>query len=209
MSKSDDGEQFSLASLKKELEQALQKPKKSGIPLYIAALAALLSLISLADKETDKIAMSAHIEASNKFAYFQAKSIRLTESKIASKLFKKFDDQKLATYWQKKAARYNEEKFEIFKTAREQEKIRAKALAKGDYYKVGVTLLQIAIVLASASLVLGGGMLFAMSAIMTIISILYTINGYGMFFEFPTNPGVIMDAITQLLQQVKNGPATR
>ncbi len=192
----DSNEQFSLLTLKKEIQEAIRQPNQSRIPLFIAALAALLSIFTLADNETDKLAMSAHVEASNKYAYFQAKSIRMTDARIAAKMFENMKLPKLAEYWQKKANRYNLEKFEIFKQARAQEKLRAGALARGEYFKVGVTLLQIAIVLASASMVVGGGSLFVISIFLTVVSIVYSLNGYWMFVSIPTSPGDFIDWVT-------------
>jgi hypothetical protein len=207
MSDTGNSEQFSLLAFKEELKEALQQPQQSRIPLFIAALAAFLSIISLADNETDKTAMSAHIEASNKFAYFQAKSIRMTDAEIAAKIFENMDQQDLAMHWRKKAKRYSKEKSDIIKEARQQQRLRADALLKGDYYKVGVTLLQIAIVLASASMVLGGGVLFAISIFLTVVSLVYSINGYGMFFEIPTDPVAMMDWIYGANAIVRSGLA--
>ncbi len=204
MSETDNKEQSTLQAFRKELKDALQKPKKSKIPLFIAALAALLSIISLADTEMDKIAMSAHIESANKFAYFQAKNIRQTDSKIAAQMFEKLEEPTLAAYWKEKATRYTAEKSEIIKDARAQQKIRENALSKGEYYKVGVTLLQIAIVMASASIVVGGGSLFAISMILTLVSLVYSVNGSFLFYDIPTNPSGIIDwgrGMLQLLQK--------
>ncbi len=207
MSETNSNDQSTLQAFRNELKDALQSPRHSKIPLFIAALAALLSIVTLADTETDKIAMSAHIESANKFAYFQAKNIRYTDTKIAAELFEKLNAPELSAYWHKKAVRYKGEKQEIFKDARAQQKIRTKALAKGDYYKVGVTLLQIAIVLASASMVVGGGTLFAMSMILTIISVIYSINGAGMFYNIPTDPIGFMDWGKGMMQQLQKSMA--
>ena len=207
MSEIDRSEQSTLLALKEELKEALQKPRKSKIPLFIAALAALLSIVTLADNETEAIAMSAHIEATNKFAHFQAKAIRFTDTKVAAQLFEKLEAPKLAAYWKRKASRYNGEKFEIFKEARAQEKIREKALGKGNYYKVGVTLLQIAIVLASGSIVVGGGSLFAMSLLLTFVSIVYSLNGAFLLYDIPTNPTGFMDWSTGIVQQLQKAMA--
>ena len=203
MSESDQGEQSALSVIRQELKDALRKPRQSKIPLFIAAIAALLSIVSLAENDMDQVAMSAHIESANKFAFFQAKAIRFTDTKIAAQMFEKMDAPKLATYWKKKARRYSDEKFEIFKEARAQEKVREKALAKGEYYKVGVTLLQIAIVLASASIVVGGGSLFALSLILTLVSIVYTLNGAFLFYDIPTNPAGFMDWGQGMMQQLQ------
>ena len=207
MSETDSNEQSSLQAFRNELKDALHTPRHSKIPLFIAALAALLSIVTLADTETDKIAMSAHIESANKFAYFQAKNIRYTDTKVAAQLFEKLDAPTLSTYWKKKASRYSDEKLAIFKEARAQEKIRENALAKGEYYKVGVTLLQIAIVLASASMVVGGGSLFAMSLILTLISVIYSVNGAGMFYDIPTDPSGFMDWGRGMVQQLQKSLA--
>ena len=87
--------------------------------------------------------------------------------------------------------------------AREQQAIRTEALRRGDYYKVGATLLQIAIVLASASMVVGGGFLFYASIVLTLVSLVYSINGVGVFYEFPTDPGPVMEWINMKFQQVR------
>lgn len=207
MSETTTNDEFSLSILKEELKAALHSTKQSRIPLFIAAMAALLSVASLADDETDKVAMSAHIEAANKFSYFQGKNIRKTESEIAAQLFAKLNAPDLAERWQKKADRYDREKADILKDAREQQKIRDQALRQGDYYKVGVTLLQIAIVMASASLVFGGGLLFGISLFLTIISVVYTVNGYGLFYDIPTSPGTMVDAARVLYHQMMKAAA--
>ncbi len=197
--------EHTLLAIKDELKKVLSETQKSRIPLFIAALAALLSIISLADDETDKVAMSAHIEAANEFSYFQAKSIRRTDTLIAAQMFANMQQPEPAAFRQKKADRYGNEKKKILKKAREQQAIRSDALHRGDYYKVGATLLQIAIVLASASMVVGGGTLFYASIFLTLVSLVYSINGVGMFYEFPTDPGPAMEWINLKFHQIKAG----
>ena len=205
MNDKDQDEQFSVSTLKGELRAALNETRRSYIPLFIAALAAFLSVFTLADHETDKLAMSAHIESTNQWARFQAKSIRRMDAQIASQMFEKLEKPDLAKYWAVKQRRYNNEKFDINNLARAQEKIRGTAQRQGDYFNVGVTLLQIAIVVASASLVMNGGLLFWLSIFITAIALVYNINGYGPFYEIPTNPAIIGDWLFGKFNELVHG----
>ena len=70
--------------LRRIIKEVSKEARKSKIPLYIAVLATLLAFISMAEGDAKERALGAQIEASNQFAFFQAKNIRKTDSEIAA-----------------------------------------------------------------------------------------------------------------------------
>ena len=177
--------------LKNVIMEVSREARRSRTPIFIALIAAFLALVSMADDEVGKAALVAHIEASNQFAFFQAKNIRMTSSQIAAGTFMSMGKSELATKWQEKADRYEQEKGEILKVAKAELAKRKIAIRRGDYYGVAIALLQIAIVLASISLISGGGILLGGSIFLSLISLIVTVNGYGLYYDMPTDPQAI------------------
>ncbi len=174
--------------LRRIIKEVSKEARKSRVPLYIAVLAACLALVSMAEGDAKERALGAQIEASNKFAYFQAKNIRKTDSEIAADMLESIGKPELAATWRAKAARYQKEKAEILDGARAEQAKRAHGLKQSAYFSIAIALLQIAIVLATASLILGGGMLLWASAFVAVISVFFIFNGYYLYLEFPTDP---------------------
>ena len=187
-----------LTDIKSLIEDITKDKTNNKIPIFIAFLAAFLALVSMADDEAAKSALEAQIEASNKFAYFQAKNIRATNSEIAANTFQSTGNNELALKWQKKADRYNAEKGDILKDARKQQAERTIAIERGDNYGVAVALLQIAIVMASISLITGGGFLLGVSFTLSLIAAIFVANGYGLYFNLPTDPKMIVESLANL-----------
>ncbi len=169
-------------------EDVRREARKSPMPVFIAALAAFLALISMANGSADKLALQSHIEAANKFGYFQAKNIRATNSQIAADTFDAMGKPVLAKRWKSKADRYKQEKIVILSEAKEQQSIRTIAVKRGGYFGIAISALQIAIVLASASMIFGGGFLLGGSVLLAFIAAFFTFNGYALAFEVPTDP---------------------
>lgn len=172
-----------------------REAQKSKTPLFIAVLAAFLALVSMADGDADKQVLVAHIESANQFAFYQAKSVRATDAKIASSTFDAMQRPELAKKWERNALRYDRERSEILIRARSEQSKRAISIRQGDYFSVAIATLQIAIVLASASLLLSGGFLLLVSCCLTGVALFFTINGYGLYFDLPTDPTLIMKII--------------
>lgn len=178
---------------KRIAREATREARKSPMPVFIAILAAFLALVSMANGDADKRALQSHIESANKFAYFQAKNIRKTQSQIAADSFVAMGQGDLASKWQAKADRYKREKAAILKSARAELVKRAHAIKQGGYFEMAISALQIAIVLASASLILGGGVMMWVSFLLTLMALFFTINGYGLYFQLPTNPVELLE----------------
>ena len=174
--------------LRRLLREATKEVQRSRIPILIATLAACLALVSMADGEAGKRAMVAHIESANQFAYFQAKNIRKTDSEIAAAMFERLGHPELAAKWGAKASRYDDEKTDILNSAKAEQVKRETAIRQGEYFSVAIALLQISIVLASASLILAGGMLLISSILLGCVAAIFTVNGYGLYWQLPTEP---------------------
>lgn len=176
--------------LKRIIKEVSQEARKSKVPLYIAVLAACLALVSMAEGDVKERALGAQIEASNKWAYFQAKNIRKTNSETAAEILESLGKAELAQKWRATATRYGNEKDAIKKEAREQQAIRTHGLKQSAYFAIAIALLQIAIVLATAALILGGGFMLSTSVLFAALALLFTFNGYYLYFEIPTDPAM-------------------
>jgi hypothetical protein len=134
-------------------------------------LALFLALSETLGKSAQTEGISGNVEASNLWAFFQAKSIRRTVVLTAAESMKLVgnvgDDatkaaiQKQVDEWQKTAARYRSEPethegtTELAERAKEVEHARDKAIARYHSFEFASAAFQIAIVLASAMIITG------------------------------------------------------
>lgn len=174
--------------IRRLIKEVSKEARKSRVPLYIAVLAASLALVSMAEGDAKERALGAQIEAANQFAYFQAKNIRKTDSEIAADMLDGIGKPELAATWRSKAARYESEKADILKAARAEQTKRAHGIKQSSHFAIAIAMLQIAIVLATASLILGGGMLLGASVVVAVVALFFTFNGYYLYLDFPTDP---------------------
>jgi len=122
------------------------------IALLIAVLALFLSFSETLGKSAQTEAIGANVESSDLWAFFQAKSVRLTQINTA---------QKQIDAWKKTAARYDSEpstgegRKELAERAKEAEERRDLALAKYHHYELASAAFQVGIVLASAAVITG------------------------------------------------------
>ena len=142
------------------------------IALLIAVLALFLSFSETLGKSAQTEAISANVESSNLWAFFQAKTIRMTQVKTAAEELKlqlastadpaaKEAMGKQIDAWLKTAARYDSEpdthegRKELAARAKESEESRDLAMAKYHHYELASAAFQIGIVLASAAVITG------------------------------------------------------
>ena len=138
--------------------------------------------------------ISKNVEASNLWAFFQAKSIRRTVVQSVSDQAKLSlgvmgDDaakaalQKQIDDWQKTAARYRSEpetgegSEELAKRAKNAEHERDEATAKYHHYELASAAFQIGIVLASATIITGMIVLAWVSGALALAGIVVTARG--------------------------------
>ena len=151
-------------------------PSNKKVALLIAALAAVLAFSETLGKSAQTAALSYNIEASNLWAFFQAKTIRLTTLRTAAEALEldlareqsaraKEAMEKRIAEWRKTAARYDSEpetqegRKELSARAKAAEQKRDHSLAAYHRYEVGAAALQLAIVLASANIITGAAFL--------------------------------------------------
>jgi hypothetical protein len=164
------------------------------IALLIAVIALFLALSETLGKGAQTESISKNVEASNLWAFFQAKSIRRTSVQTAAEqgklsLATTTDDaakaavQKQIDDWQKTAARYRSEPEtgegteQLAERAKHAEHERDLATAKYHHFELASAAFQIGIVLASATIITGMIVLAWISGLLTLAGIAITALG--------------------------------
>src|SRR5947209_1300338 len=164
------------------------------IALLIAVLALFLAISETLGKGAQTESISKNVEASNLWAFFQAKSIRRTVVQTAADqgkltLGSATDDamkaavQKQIEDWQKTAARYRSEPEtgegteQLAERAKHAEHERDLAMARYHHYEVASAAFQIGIVLASATIITGMVALAWISGLLTLAGLAFTAIG--------------------------------
>src|ERR1044072_2578119 len=140
-------------------------PSNKKIALMISVLALVLAFSETLGKGAQTNALALNIEASNLWAFFQAKTIRQTVLRTAAEQSSlagtNEEAKKQIEAWKKTAQRYQSEpetgegREELMARAKEAEKKRDRSLAAYHHYELASGAVQIAIVLASAAIVTG------------------------------------------------------
>lgn len=142
------------------------------VALLIALLALMLAFAEIGGKNAEQDALAKNIEASNLWAFFQAKTIRGTTLRTAAEameidLANTADPaarerlQKRVDSWKGTVARYDSEpdtqegRKELMARAKAAEAKRDISAARDDKYDIVSGLLQIAIVVSSAAIITG------------------------------------------------------
>jgi hypothetical protein len=164
------------------------------IALLIAVIALCLALSEMLGKGAQTEAIAKNVEASNLWAFFQAKSIRRTVVQTAAEqgklsLGSAGDDatraalQKQIDDWQKTAARYRSEPEtgegteQLSERAKHAEEERNLATAKYHHFEIASAAFQISIVLASATIITGIVVLAWISGVLTLAGIAVMVLG--------------------------------
>ncbi len=178
--------------------------RNKWVGVYIGVLAVLLAICGVGGGNAAKDATRSNIEASNTWAFFQAKNIRRTaigisadelELMLASQPAMPPDakqkiETKIADYRaQVKRLTSDPERKEgldeLFVKAKSLEVERDVALRRDPYFDWSQALLQIAIVLASVHLIIGNMALLGMSGGLGALGVLLMINGFTLLVPLP------------------------
>ncbi len=176
-----------------------RKPRSENrnIALLIAIIALCLALSETLGKGAQTESIAKNVEASNLWAFFQAKSIRRTTVQTAAEQAKlglgaTTDDatkaavQKQIEDWQKTAQRYRSEPEtkegteQLAERAKVAEEERDLAEAKYHHYELASAAFQIGIVLASATIITSIMALAGISGLLTLVGIGFTALGLFM-----------------------------
>lgn len=164
----------------REIEETIEESPNKKIALIIAILALFLAISETLSKSYQTEVLMKQIEASNLWSFYQAKSIRLTTTKLAHEAFEIVTTDlskkgvELRKKWADEIQRYEsddatrEGKKEILERARLAEEERDLFSKKYRLMEIAAGLLQVAIVLASASIITG------------VIALLWASGGLGL-----------------------------
>jgi Domain of unknown function (DUF4337) len=185
------------------LKEAKELDLDRRIAIYIAFLAVLLSICSVGGGNATKDSTRTNIQASDTWAFYQAKHLRETAYKLAAdglqlrlsepglpEASRREIEQKLAAYNTEIArfesdAQKGEGKKELAAKAKEFERERDAALRQDPYFDYAEAFLQIAVVLASASIVLKNSSLLWGSGFLSLLGILLMLNGFTLAVTIP------------------------
>ena len=181
--------------------------------LTIAIMAMLLAITSLGGGNVAEDIMDNNIQASNRWAFYQAKNDRQTANKIAAdelevqiQLNQATLTPEMRTLLEKKiqqyketAARYDDEpskeepdnplkgdgKKQLSAQAKYFEEQRGMAMKQDTNFDFAEALFQIAIVLASVAILSYSRMILKLSIVVGAVSTILMLNGYFLFFALP------------------------
>lgn len=188
------------ADIHEELQEAHEKSGSKWVAVYIAILAVALAITGMGASNAMKDMLANNIEASNLWAFFQAKTIRktsidgtadqlaviLASNSAMSETAKKQIEDAVKRY-RATSARYESEpetgegRKELAARAKEKEKARDTAQRRDPYFDFAEALIQIAIVLASVSLITRTSLLLIVSFAMSGFGIFLSANGFLLF----------------------------
>ena len=184
-------------------DETAERKRDKWVAIYISVLAVFIAIAATGSNDAMKTAQQAGIQVNDHYGFYQAKTIRQQQIKIASDQLelKQRETPNLPDPAQKllqsNKATYDKEsdrletngrngKKELLAKAENCENERNLALAQHPFYDYSMAMLQIAIVLASASIITGTRILLGGSAIVGIFGVLLFLNGYTLFYGTPS-----------------------
>ena len=170
----------------------------------LGALAVLLAICSMLGSNSTKDATRANIEASNAYAFYQARNIRQLALRNQSEhletmlaafpnlpadakktLGERIKEHKATADRYESDPKENDGKKELLARARTLEAERDVALRRDPYYDLAQALLQIAIVLGSVAIITGGNPVLIASGASAALGVLMLINGTFLLLKVP------------------------
>jgi hypothetical protein len=183
--------------------------RERWIGVYIGLLAVVLAICAMGGGNAAKDATLRNIEAANTWAFFQAKNmrrqvLRVQADDLALRLQTEPDlttagraaiEAKIAEYKKQDAnltsgdpnvpVEAREGLDQLFEKGKRLDAERDTAMRKDPYFDYGEALLQIAIVLASISIITKGNLLLAVSGIAGAAGALLALNGFTLAVALP------------------------
>ena len=166
-----------------------------NIALLISVIALFLAFSETLGKSAQTAAISDNVEASNLWAFFQAKTIRMTMLRTSAEQLQIIADSsdnaatkaamlKAIDGWKKTAARYDDEpetgegRKQLSARAKQAEHKRDTAMARYHNYEIASAAFQIGIVLASATIITGMIVLSWLSAGLAVAGLAFMAIGF-------------------------------
>ena len=182
-----------------ELEEKAERSFSRRVALVTAVYAVALAIASLGGNNAMKEMLLAQQQSSDQWAFYQAKVIRehqyraqkmrleaeLAERGPAMRPEARQRHEELLKKFAEEEKRYNAEKKDIEKEAKKLEHERDRNRDKDPYFDYAEVLLQIAIVMASVSILSTSRPMFFFSLALALGGALLTVNGFTLFFRVP------------------------
>ena len=174
------------------------------VAIYLGVVAMLLAIASLGGTNATKVMLSANIQASDTYAFYQAKYMRQTTYRLVADQLaalvaaqpqlappaKAGIERQIGKY-RARADSYETDpksgtgKKELLEKAKEWEARRDRATEQDPNFDFAEALFQIAIVLGAVSIVAEAPWLVRLSGALTAVAVLLTINGYFLLVHLP------------------------
>jgi hypothetical protein len=182
-----------------ELDEIKEKRFTRRVALVTSIFAVILAITSLGGSHAMKEMILSQQQASDQWAFYQAKVIREhlyrgQKSTLDSQLslFSGMLPPNVAEQVRttidklgKEEARYDEEKKSIQEEAKKLEHERDIFRSKDSYFEFAEVFLQIAIVMASVSILSGSRGVFGFAVVAATAGLLLSVNGYFLVFSLP------------------------
>ncbi len=181
-----------------ELEEVKAKAFTRHVALTTAIFAVILAITSLGGNNAMKEMLLAQQMASDQWAFYQAKSMRehfyrgqklrleldlMEKDSLRPEVRKRYESQ--MAQMARDEERYNAEKKEIEKEARNLEHERDVNRGKDPYFDYAEVLLQIAIVLSSIAILAGSRPMFYFALTSASLGALLCLNGFLLLVRLP------------------------
>jgi len=181
-----------------KLEEEMGRPFTRRVALTTAIYAVILAISSLGGNNAMKEMLLAQQQASDQWAFYQAKAIRehfyrgqkmrleldlLERESLKPEVRQQY--QALLGQMAAEEERYRGEKKDIEHEARKLEHERDLYRGKDPYFDFAEVLLQIAIVMASVAILAHSGPVFYFSLVAAAAGALLSLNGYLLLFRLP------------------------
>jgi hypothetical protein len=171
--------------------------------VFVGVLGMLMAIASLGGESSMKETINANIRASDTYSFYQARNIRQTSYQIAADtlemtktspglapeardaLTKKIEDYRATVKRYESDPEKGEGKRELLAKANKYEEERDVAQRKDINFDFSRALYEIAIVLASVSIVAASRPILWLCALMAVVATVLSVNGYFLLFELP------------------------
>jgi hypothetical protein len=182
-----------------EMEEIREKAFTRRVALTTAIYAVVLAVTSLGGNNAMKEMLLAQQQASDQWAYYQAKVIRehlyrVEKMRLEAGLLERGEGaseevrrhyEELRRKMEAEEKRYNAEKKEIEAEARKLEHERDLNRDKDPYFDYAEVLLQIAIVMATVAILAASSPMYAFSILMAAAGALLSLNGFLLLVRIP------------------------
>ncbi len=182
-----------------ELEEIRAKTFTKRVALVTAVFAVILALSSLGGNNAMKEMLLAQQQASDQWAFYQAKAIREhfyrnQKMRLEADLLERGNTLRpeVRTHFESmlkgmkdEEARFNKEKQEIEQEAKKLEHERDINRTKDPYFDYAEVLLQISVVMASISILAVSRAIFSFAVVLAALGTLLSLNGFLLIFRLP------------------------